>query len=66
VTQSTAATAEENAAASQELNQEADESARLVERLERVIYGAARQSGTGPAARTYDSHKTVVPIRTAA
>jgi methyl-accepting chemotaxis protein len=45
VTQTTAATAEENAAASQELSGQADDSSHLVAQLEAIVYGAATPAG---------------------
>ena len=44
VTQSTAATAEESAAASQELNSQAEESTRVVTQLEQLVGGASHQA----------------------
>ncbi|HEX6161975.1 MAG TPA: methyl-accepting chemotaxis protein [Vicinamibacterales bacterium] len=55
VTQTTAATAEESAAASEQLSAQADATMRLVERLERMVGHAARPAAPEPVQRPQPS-----------
>ena len=58
VTQTTAATAEESAAASEQLSAQAGMTMRLVERLESMVGHVDRRSGAGATRRAGARHRT--------